>query len=245
MIDLSADYRLKNKIVYEKWYGIKHKSVQYLKQAVYGLPELYRAQIAKAQLVANPGCFPTGIILGSLPLLVKHNDAVLSIIADAKTGLSGAGREKEATLIPELKNNFRAYKVDQHQHAPEIEQELNNVAGKDTKLVFVPHLIPIQRGILSTLYIKLKKRISDEDIYALYQDVYKEEPFIKILTRGIFPQLKDVSGTNYCHIGLALNQEKRLAIVITAIDNLVKGASGQAVQNMNIMFGFKETEGLL
>ncbi len=244
VIDLSADYRLKNASVYEKWYGIKHKNPGYLAQAVYGLPELYREKIRQAKLLANPGCYPTGIILGCLPPLAKSLIERQNIIVDAKTGLSGAGREKEAKLFPEMQDNFRAYKVDAHQHAPEINQELSNFSGQKLEITFTPHLIPIKRGILSTIYLQLKKTLSQQEAQKLYQDFYRDEPFVKVLPQGTLPQIKDVVKTNFCHIGLKINPAKKIAIVICAIDNLVKGASGQAVQNMNIMYGFKETEGL-
>lgn len=244
VIDLSADYRLKDVSVYEQWYGLKHKNPEYLARAVYGLPEVYREKIKPAQLIANPGCYPTGIILGCLPLLAKGKVTSQNIIVDAKTGLSGAGREKETALVTEMENNFRAYKVDAHQHAPEINQELSAFAGEKIEITFTPHLIPIERGILSTIYLQLKKALSQEEAQGLYQDFYQNEPYVKVLPEGKFPQLKDVAKTNFCHIGLKISPAKKIAIVICAIDNLVKGASGQAVQNMNIIYGFKETEGL-
>lgn len=244
VIDLSADYRLKETSVYEKWYAAKHKDPEHLKGAVYGLPEVYRKKIKQAQLIANPGCYPTGIILGCLPFLSKHAVLTENIIVDAKTGLSGAGREKEALLIPQMQDNFRAYKVDEHQHSPEINQELSGFAKEKIEITFTPHLIPIKRGILSTIYFQLKNSISHEEAQKLYQDFYQQEPFVKVLPESKFPQLRDVVKTNYCHIGLKVNPARKTAIVISAIDNLVKGASGQAVQNMNIMYGFEETEGL-
>ena len=245
IIDLSADYRLKDPSVYRKWYGVKHKNPEYLKEAIYGLPEIYRKKIKEAKLLANPGCYPTGVILGCLPLLSKHTTFIQNIIVDAKSGLSGAGREKEAKLIPQMQDNFSAYKVDTHQHAPEIDQELSNIAEKEIKIVFTPHLIPIKRGILSTIYFQLKKDISQDQVQALYQEFYHQEPFVKVVPEGGFPPIKDVAKTNFCHIGLKVNPEKKIAIAVCAIDNLVKGASGQAVQNMNIMCGFNETEGLI
>ena len=244
VIDLSADYRLKSVSVYEKCYGVKHRSSEYLQEAVYGLPEVYRKRIKQAKIVANPGCYPTGIILGCLPLLDKGLTQRENIIADAKTGLSGAGREKEAQLFPQMQENFRAYKVDAHQHAPEINQELSNFTGRKVEVTFTPHLIPIQRGILSTIYVQLKKVISQKEAQTLYENFYQNEPYVVVLPQESFPQLRDVIKTNFCHIGMKINPQKKIAIVISAIDNLVKGASGQAVQNMNIMYGFKETEGL-
>ncbi len=245
VIDLSADYRLKEPLVYEQWYGLGHKDPGHLSQAVYGLPEVYREKIKQAKLIANPGCYPTGIMLGCFPLLAQGLAENNSIIADAKTGLSGAGREKEAELIPQMQDNFRAYKVDAHQHSPEINQELSIFANAKIEVTFTPYLIPIKRGILSTMYFQLKKTISQKEAEELHQDFYQDEPYVKVLPQGEFPQLKAVTETNFCHIGMKINTQKKLAIVISAIDNLVKGASGQAVQNMNIIYGFKETEGLL
>jgi N-acetyl-gamma-glutamyl-phosphate reductase len=244
VIDLSADYRLKDLGEYEKWYGLAHQSPEYVEQAVYGLPEIYRNELKQAKLVANPGCYPTGIILGCLPLLAKQLIEQQNIIADAKSGLSGAGREKEAQLMPQMQDNFCAYKVDAHQHSPEINQQLSSFSGQNIAITFIPHLIPIKRGILSSIYLKLKQEISPEVALKLYQQFYQDEPFVKVLPENNFPQLKEVAKTNFCHLGLKIVSEKRLAIVIVAIDNLIKGASGQAVQNMNIMYGFKETEGL-
>lgn len=244
IIDLSADYRLKDKFAYKKWYGTDHKNPNYLTQAVYGLPEINRKKIKKAKIIANPGCYPTGAILGCLPFLAKGIAQEENIIVDAKSGLSGAGREKEAMLLSQMQNNFRAYKVDAHQHAPEINQELTNFNKRKIEVTFIPHLIPIQRGILSTIYFQLKSPVSEKEMQDLYQDFYRQEPYVKILPGEKFPDLKEVAKTNFCHIGVKVSQTKRTAIVISAIDNLVKGASGQAVQNMNIMCGFKEREGL-
>ncbi|NQS99496.1 MAG: N-acetyl-gamma-glutamyl-phosphate reductase [Candidatus Omnitrophica bacterium] len=244
VIDLSADYRLKDAATYEQWYGLKHQSPEFLNTAVYGLPEIYSEQIKQAQLVANPGCFPTGIILGCLPFLDKGIVEKSTIIADAKTGLSGAGREQEAVLIPQMQDNFCAYKVDAHQHAPEIVQELSNFSGHSVELTFTPHLIPIKRGMISTIYVQLKIAISQREAQELYQDFFQGKPFIKVLPEGKFPQIKSIAKTNFCHIGLKINTAKKMAIVICAIDNLVKGASGQAVQNMNLMYNFDESMGL-
>jgi len=244
VIDLSADYRLKDILSYETSYAIKHQDPENVGSAVYGLPEVYREKIKKANLIANPGCYPTSAILGCLPLLEKNlNEG--PIIVDAKSGLSGAGREKEAELFAKMKDSFCAYKVDAHQHAPEIAQELSSVAGKTKEIVFAPHLIPIKRGILSTIYIPLNKELSEDEVHEFYNECYQDEPFVKVAPCGEFPQVKEVTKTNFCYLGIKVNTEKKLAIVISVIDNLIKGASGQAVQNMNIMYGFKETEGLL
>ncbi len=250
VIDLSADYRLEEPKIYAKWYGILHKDEKNITKAVYGLPELYRGKISsglkKGKLIANPGCYPTSVILASAPL-IKDNLVVLdSIIADSKSGVTGAGRGPSAQLLfAEVNENIRAYKINEHQHQPEINQELSKLAGKKVEIVFVPHLIPMNRGILSTVYFKLKKQISLNKIHQLYRNFYKKEPFVKILPLGNFPQTKDVLYSNYCHIGLKLEEPAGKLIVVSAIDNLVKGASGQAVQNMNIICGFEETLGLI
>ncbi len=247
VIDLSADYRLQKTSVYEQFYKTKHKDKQGLKQAVYGLPELYKARIKGADLVANPGCYSTSALLALAPLVsLGLAGKGATIIVDAKSGVSGAGKKLEKDyLFSEIQGDFRAYKVDTHQHAPEIEQVLSKLAGEKISITFVPHLLPIDRGILSTIYIK--KNISStnkpKDIFALYKKFYSQEPFVRIKEEGEFPRIKDVVGTNFCDIGI--KDGKELTIVISAIDNLLKGASAQAVQNMNIMYKFPETCGLL
>jgi len=246
VIDLSADYRLKDTELYEKWYKVVHSSPDLVQKAVYGLPELYRAEIKKADLVANPGCYPTGIILGSAPLLKNGFVDVSDIIIDAKTGLSGAGRKAALDLhFSEITGNLKAYKINQHQHMPEISQELTNLAGESVKIVFVPHLVPLNRGILSTIYFKKSRKMGLEEALDLYKDFYKDEPFVRVKPSGQFPQIKEVFETNFCDIGIWTEQQSDTLIVISAIDNLGKGAAGQAVQNMNIMYNFKETAGLL
>ncbi len=245
VIDLSADYRLRDPAVYEKSYNTKHKTSKYIKEAVYGLPEVYREKIKKARLIANPGCYPTGIILGCLPPLEK---GLLEsfIICDSKSGVSGAGRcPAPGLMLGELENSFKAYKVNVHQHASEIEQELNNFSKSPVNLVFVPHLVPMKRGILSTIYLRTKSKVSTEEALEIYRKFYKRESFIRILNKDILPDTKFVAHTNYCDIGIRAFPDIKILIVITAIDNLMKGASGQAVQNMNIMCGFEETLGLL
>ncbi|MEW6008136.1 MAG: N-acetyl-gamma-glutamyl-phosphate reductase [Candidatus Omnitrophota bacterium] len=242
VIDLSADYRLEA-AVYEKYYKVKHTDIDNIKLAVYGLPEINRKFIAKAKLIANPGCYPTAALLSLLPLL-KNNINLESIYIDAKSGTSGAGRNPNLKLDEFIRNqNMKAYKVNVHQHAPEINSQLKKLQKNAPNVVFVPHLIPIERGILETIYVKLATRYSLLATIKLYQDFYKDEPFVKILNEGEFPVLKDVIKTNYCHIGI--KQEKNLMIIVSVIDNLVKGASGQAIQNMNISCGFKETEGII
>ena len=245
VIDLSADYRLKDAVVYKEYYKSEHTDLKGLEQAVYGLPELYKTEIKNAQLIANPGCYPTSVILGAVPLVKKGLLASGSkIIADSKTGVTGAGRNPQLGLhFPEVNENTKAYKIFEHQHQPEMAQELSLAAGRDIKLIFTPHLLPINRGILSTLYLDLNKDISTADVLELYQDFYTSEPFIRIKAEGEYPQIKDVVNANFCDIGLQI--KGKTAIVISAIDNLTKGASGQAVQNLNLLCGFEETLGLL
>jgi N-acetyl-gamma-glutamyl-phosphate reductase len=246
VIDLSADYRLEEPKIYTKWYGTLHKDKKNILKAIYGLPELYRSKISKAKLIANPGCYPTSVILACAPVIKEDLVRVDNIIADAKSGVTGAGRGTAPQLLfGEVNDDLKAYKINEHQHQPEIDQELSKLAGKKIEITFVPHLIPINRGILSTIYFEVKKATTVNKIYKLYQDFYQREPFVRILPLGTFPQVKEVAYTNYCDIGLKFNEEKKRLIVISAIDNLVKGASGQAVQNMNIIYGFKETIGLI
>ncbi|MEA3329104.1 MAG: N-acetyl-gamma-glutamyl-phosphate reductase [Candidatus Omnitrophota bacterium] len=246
VIDLSADYRLRDIALYEQWYKARHSSPSLAEEAVYGLPELYREEIKKAKLIANPGCYPTGIILALAPLLEKglidHSD----IIIDSKTGLTGAGRKAAIELhFSEITENFKAYKINQHQHLPEINQELTKLAKHPVKITFVPHLAPINRGILSTIYLNETKKTALKDLLDIFKNFYKNEPFVRIKAEGQSPQLKEVVETNFCNIGIWASQDSRRIIIISAIDNLGKGAAGQAVQNMNIMFGFQETAGLI
>jgi N-acetyl-gamma-glutamyl-phosphate reductase len=246
VIDLSGDYRLKDPESYQKWYGEKHKDPKNLSQAVYGLPEVFREKIKKAQLITNPGCYPTAALLGLAPLASIQTKMIKSIIIDAKSGVSGAGKKANNHLMfCEVNENFRAYKVLQHQHTPEIEQYLQHLAGKEFSIVFVPHLLPVNRGILETIYVQLKKPMPLRDLHALYKKFYKQEKFVRILEIGQQPELKNVNYSNYCDIGLALTNDETTLVITSAIDNLVKGAAGQAVQNMNILCQFPETEGLL
>ena len=245
IIDVSADYRLQDVKVFEKFYKTPHTDAENLRQAVYGLPELNREEIKSAKLIANPGCYPTGAILGILPGLKKGVFDEASIHIDAKSGVTGAGRKAEKTLnFSEVNESVKAYKLFEHQHVPEIDQALSGVSGKSVSVVFVPHLIPINRGILSTIYVKLAKKTSDEELLSIYKKFYANELFVKVYDAGRLPEIKNVAHTNFCDIGLKVNEEKNLAVIITAIDNLQKGAAGQAVQNLNIMCGFEETAGL-
>ncbi|MCX7662075.1 MAG: N-acetyl-gamma-glutamyl-phosphate reductase, partial [Candidatus Omnitrophica bacterium] len=241
IIDLSADYRLKDPRIYKEFYKIQHKDEENLKKAVYGLPEFYRYKIKNKKLIANPGCYPTVSILAVAPLLALEIVEPQNIIIDAKSGVSGAGKKLvEELLFCEVDEDFRAYKPNLHQHIPEIKQELNRLSGQKINLTFVPHILPLKRGIFITVYAN-KKEKKKKDLLNLYKRFYKKEPFIRI--RDDLPSLKDVVGTNYCDITLIEEREK--IILIAVIDNLLKGAAGQAVQNMNIIFGYQETLGLL
>ncbi len=244
VIDVSADYRLKDTAIYEKFYKVQHKDPQGLKLAVYGLPEINREKIRKAHLIANPGCYPTGATLGLLPGVRKGLFDLERICIDAKSGVTGAGRKADKSLnFSEVNESFKAYKLFEHQHVPEINQELGRFAKKEISVVFVPHLLPINRGILSTIYVPLKKKMTTDELIGVYSRYYKEEPFVKVYTKGRLPELKHVTNTNFCDIGLRVNEEKSLAVIVAAIDNLTKGAAGQAVQNLNIMCGFDERSG--
>lgn len=245
VIDLSADYRLKNAKVYHEWYKVPHRFKVTLKKAVYGLPELYRKKIAKTSLVANPGCYPTGAILGLYPALKNRLINVNSIVISSASGTSGAGRSSDMRFsFCEVNEGFKAYAIATHRHIPEIEQELSAIAKRDIQVNFTPHLAPFGRGILTTICARLVKNISSEEVLDMYKKAYAGEPFTRFLDRGIFPDVKNVRGTNLCEVGLAVNMRTKTLIVVTAIDNLTKGASGQAVHNMNIMMGFNETTAL-
>ncbi len=245
IVDLSADYRLQDPKEYEKWYE-PHLSPALLKKAVYGLPELKRTRIAGADLVANPGCYPTTVILGLAPLLKKRLIDPTTIIADSKSGVTGAGRSvKVDTLYCEVNEGFKAYGVGGvHRHIPEIEQELSLLSGNKLTITFTPHLVPMDRGIFSTIYSVPLKSVTTTELLRIYNDFYKGEPFVRVLPEGSFPSTAFVRGSNFCDIGLIVDSRSGRVIVVCAIDNLVKGASGQAVQNMNIMCGFPEAMGL-
>ena len=243
VVDLSADFRLRNADVYAEWYGVEHPAPHLLPEAVYGLTEFARPQLADARLVANPGCYPTGVLLALRPLL-KAGAAAGTIIADAKSGVSGAGRTpKQHTHFVEVADNFSPYKIGRaHRHLPEMEQGLRAVAHDAPRLIFSPHLLPVPRGILSTIYVPLKEGWTEAEARAVYEDAYCDEPFVRLLPPGEMATLAHVNGTNEC--ALALTTAGETLIVTSAIDNLVKGAAGQAVQNMNVMFGLEETAGL-
>ena len=243
VIDLGADFRLKSKDVYEDWYGVKHESAELLETAVYGLTELNREAIKKCKLLANPGCYPTATILALTPLLKNKLIEINSIIVDAKSGVSGAGRAANVgSLFTECNESIKAYAVATHRHTPEIEQELSKASSENIIISFTPHLVPMNRGILSTCYGALKQDITTEELITLYRNFYKDDYFIKIIN-GL-PETRWVRGSNLCHIGIKVDKRTKRVIIISAIDNLIKGAAGQAVQNMNIMFGLEETTGL-
>jgi len=246
--DLGADFRLRDVTVFEEWYKHPHSATDYLEQSVYGLPEWNREKIRAANLVANPGCYPTSAILPLAPLLAADLIETENIIVDSASGTSGAGRSSFSLgfHFSEVIGDYKAYNVGGHRHTPEIEQGLGNAIGKSTfpPIIFTPHLLPIARGILSTSYAKLKKDVSNEEIYAVLSQKYATEPFVRVLKPGQLPQVKQVAGSNFCDIGVTVNPRSDKLIAIGAIDNLLKGASGQAVQNMNIMCGFEETVGL-
>lgn len=245
VIDLSADYRLSDPAVYEEWYKTKHHYHDTLKEAVYGLPELHRERIKRAGLIANPGCYPTGAILGLYPALREGIIDAGTIVIDSKSGTSGAGRKAETAFsYCEVNEGFKAYAIAAHRHTPEIEQELSAVAGKSLALNFTPHLLPVDRGILSTIYAKLTGTPDTGDVREIYSKTYGTEQFVNVLEEGVFPNIKNVRGSNCCEIGIKVNKRTGTLVIVTAIDNLVKGASGQAVQNMNIVMGFPEAAGL-
>ena len=242
VIDLAADFRIKDVAEWEKWYGMTHACPDLVAEAVYGLPEVNRAKIRAARLVANPGCYPTAVQLGFIPLLEAGVIEPGSLIADAKSGVSGAGRKAEmAFLFSEAADNFKAYGVAGHRHLPEIKQGLTRVAGKEIGLTFVPHLTPMNRGIHATLYGRLTREV---DLQALYEQRYADEPFVDVMPAGSHPETRTVRGSNYCRIAVCRPQGGDTVVVLSVIDNLVKGAAGQAVQNMNIMFGLTELAAL-
>jgi N-acetyl-gamma-glutamyl-phosphate reductase len=243
VVDLSADYRIRDAGLWSDWYGEPHTSPQLLEEAVYGLPEVNREAIAQARLVACPGCYPTSVQLGFIPLLARGLVDPAHLVASSASGVSGAGRQaKVDNLLSEVSDSFKAYGVAGHRHLPEIEQGLAAVAGTPVGLTFVPHLLPMIRGIHSTLFARLSGDAAD--LQVLYEDWYADEPFVDVLPEGMYPQTRTVKGANLCQLSVAVPQDRDTVVVMAAIDNLVKGASGQAVQNMNIMLGLPEATGL-
>ena len=245
VIDLSGDFRYDDIEVYEKWYGQKHSSPELLKESVYGMPELYRDKIKSARLIGNPGCYTTCSILGAYPLLKSGIGSSENIIIDAKSGVTGAGRGlTQQVHFCECTENMKAYKVATHRHTSEIEQELSHASDKPVMVSFTPHLIPVKRGILSTIYINLNKKQTTEELTELYKDFYKDEFFIRVKDAGKLPESKHVAGSNFVDIGVVADERLNRAVVVSSLDNIVKGAAGQAVQNMNIMFGLDEKTAL-
>ncbi|MEW6182421.1 MAG: N-acetyl-gamma-glutamyl-phosphate reductase [Bacillota bacterium] len=244
-IDLGADFRFRDVRVYEDWYKVKHEAPALLEEAVYGLPELYREQIKNSRLIANPGCYPTASLLAAVPLLHAGLISPEGIIIDAKSGVSGAGRTLNLRVhYAEVNDNVQAYNVGVHRHTPEIEQGLSAAARRELKVSFTPHLVPQTRGILATVYAGLKKPLSTAALLDQYREFYRDEYYVRVLPEGVLPQTKGVAGSNCVHLGAVADSRTGRAVLLAAIDNLVKGASGQAVQNMNLLFGLPETTGL-
>ena len=245
IVDLSADFRIKDVKTYENWYGIEHKSPQFIEEAVYGLCEINREQIKGARLIANPGCYTTCSILTAYPLAKEGLIDMSTLIVDAKSGTSGAGRgAKVPNLYCEVNENIKAYGVASHRHTPEIEEQLGYAAGQEVLINFTPHLVPMNRGILATEYATLTRKVTPEEVKAVYDKYYAKETFVRVLGDGVCPETKWVEGSNYVDIGFKIDERTGRIIMMGAIDNLVKGAAGQAVQNMNLLFGLEETTGL-
>jgi N-acetyl-gamma-glutamyl-phosphate reductase len=245
-IDLGADFRLKDVAIYEKYYETVHEAPHMLADAVYGLPELYRDKIKDAQIVANPGCYPTSAIVPLAPLLKAGLLAGEGIIVDSKSGVTGAGRSaKPSNHFCEVNEGFKAYGVGTHRHGPEIAQELSLAAGTTVQMIFTPHLVPMNRGILSTIYARLRTGAEAGQVRKVLEEAYGTEPFVRVLPEGVFPHTKWVYGSNFIDIGIYADEESGQVILVSALDNLTKGASGQAIQNLNVMFGWPETKGLL
>ena len=245
IVDLSADFRIKDVKTYENWYGMEHKSPEFIKEAVYGLCEINREEIKHARLIANPGCYPTCSTLSIYPLAKEGLIDMSTVIIDAKSGTSGAGRgAKVDNLYCEVNENIKAYGVANHRHTPEIEEQLSYASGEEVFLNFTPHLVPMNRGILITAYATLKKDVIYEEVKAVYDKYYANEKFVRVLEKDVCPQTKWVEGSNYVDVNFKIDPRTKRIIMMGAMDNLVKGAAGQAVQNMNLMFGLKESEGL-
>ncbi|MGG4212072.1 N-acetyl-gamma-glutamyl-phosphate reductase [Paenibacillus sp. FSL L8-0638] len=245
VIDLSGDFRLRSGEMYEAWYKKPAASPEYLKQAVYGLSEVYAEKLAGVSFISNPGCYPTATLLGIIPALKADWIDHRSLIVDAKSGVSGSGRGTSlVSHYAEMNENFKAYKVNKHQHIPEIEQVLGDIVGEDVTITFTTQLVPMTRGIMSTIYVTLKGDHTDQDLIGLYRDYYKGHPFVRVRGEGIWPATKEVMGSNYCDIGFAADTRTGRLTIISVIDNVVKGAAGQAIQNLNLMMGWEENLGL-
>ncbi len=245
VIDLSGDYRFKNASTYSKWYKQEHKNPHLLEDAVFGLPELFQSEIETARLVANPGCYATSVILSLAPLFAQGIPVEGTIVADSKSGVSGAGRKPSQRLhYPECNESFSPYGVGSHRHQPEMEEAVERFCGRRPTLLFSPHLTPMNRGILSSIYVSLRDKVPFDELYRSYKEFYHHKPFVSIMERGAYPSTRNVRGSNHCHIGMELVADSNILVLFAAIDNLVKGASGQAVQNLNIMAGLTETMGL-
>lgn len=245
IIDLSADFRIKDIEKYEHWYGIRHESPSFVKEAVYGLCEINREDIKNARLIANPGCFPTCTVLSIYPLAKEGLIDMDTVITDAKSGVSGAGRgAKTANLYCEVNESIKPYGVASHRHTPEIEDQLSYASGREVVINFTPHLVPMNRGILATSYAKLKEKLSYSEVKAVYDKYYKDEYFVRVLNKDVFPETRWVEGSNFTDVNFKIDERTGRIIMMGAIDNVVKGAAGQAVQNMNIMFGLEENTGL-
>ena len=245
VIDLSADFRIKDVSVYEKWYKLTHASPQFIGEAVYGLPEINREKVKKARLIANPGCFPTCSFLSTYPLVKEGLIDLNTLIIDAKSGTSGAGRgSKVDSLYCEVNENIKAYGVASHRHTPEIEEQLSCAAGKPVTISFTPHLVPMNRGILVTAYASLTKKVSYEEVKAVYDKYYRDEYFVRVLEKDVVPQTRWVEGSNFADVNFKIDTRTNRVVMMGAIDNMVKGAAGQAIQNMNLMFGLPENTGL-
>ncbi len=246
IVDLSADYRFKNLSVYKKWYKAEHKLKDIAGKAVYGLSEIMADEIFGKKIIANPGCYPTSVLLPLIPLVKESLVDTSEVIIDSKSGVSGAGRKiAEPFMFSELWGNFYPYKVARHQHMPEIKEVLESFAADRISVAFVPHLLPIERGILSVIYVKPKGNFSLKAVYDVYDKYYSDKPFVRIKPENVPPRIKDVAYTNYCDISVFVSEETGHLILISAIDNLLKGAAGQAVQNMNIALGIEETKGII
>lgn len=243
VIDLGADFRLKNVSLYQKYYEIEHQALTWLTEAVYGIPEIYREEIRKARLVANPGCYPTSVLIPLYPL-IREKTLEPTLVVDSKSGVTGAGKKPtENSHFGEVDENFKAYKVGNHRHLPEIKEQLKNLYQEEVSLIFTPHLLPLKRGILSTIYLNLRQELAEEELIAIWKKYYQNERWVRIYPLGSLPETKWVVGSNFCDLGLVKVDSKKV-VIVSCIDNLTKGASGQAVQNMNLMFGLGEETAL-